>query len=87
VAELIVWAPNARRVEVEVELELLVAGPPATGQLPRERRLLQRGDRGYFSLASPGLPAGARYLLRLDAGAGLPDPRSSYQPDGIHGPS
>ena len=70
----VVWAPRARSVELELE------GSGA-------RRALERGERGYFHLPGPQLPAGARYRLSIDGGPGLPDPRSEYQPLGVHGPS
>ncbi len=67
-----VWAPRASRVEVE-------AGA--------ERRVLQRGARGYFNLQGPPLAPGRSYRLRLDGGEPRPDPRSAFQPQGVHGPS
>ena len=70
--ELWVWAPRATRVEVE---------------LPGERRPLEPRPRGYWVLAEPQLAEGTRYRLRLDGGLPLPDPRSAFQPEGIHGPS
>jgi maltooligosyltrehalose trehalohydrolase len=73
----VVWAPRARSVELELEG---VTGSAA-------RRPLERGDRGYFHLPCPQLPVGARYRLSIDGGPGLPDPRSEYQPLGVHGPS
>jgi maltooligosyltrehalose trehalohydrolase len=71
-SELCVWAPRATRVEVE---------------LPSGRRPLEPRARGYWVLPAPDLPAGTRYQLRLDGGLPLPDPRSSFQPEGVHGPS
>src|SRR6187551_172546 len=71
-SELIVWAPRATKVEVE---------------LPSGRRLLEARPRGYWALPNPQLPAGTRYRLRLDGGLPLPDPRSAFQPEGVHGPS
>ena len=70
--ELRVWAPRATRVEVEL----------ASGKRPLEPR-----PRGYWVLPGPELDAGALYRLRLDGGLPLPDPRSGYQPQGVHGPS
>jgi maltooligosyltrehalose trehalohydrolase len=71
-SELLVWAPRATRVEVE---------------LPSGRRALEPRPRGYWALPEPALPAGTRYRLRLDGGLSLPDPRSGFQPEGVHGPS
>ena len=74
---LVVWAPRAGTVELELQA--------STGAA--ETRALERGDRGYFHLPGPPLPAEARYRLRINGGPGLPDPRSEYQPLGVHGPS
>lgn len=48
-----------------------------------ERHELSRS--GEYWLAE--IPAGAQYLLSLDGGPGYPDPRSRFQPEGVHGPS
>jgi maltooligosyltrehalose trehalohydrolase len=71
-SELRVWAPRATRVEVE---------------LPGRRRPLEPRPRGYWVLPEPHLSPGVRYRLRLDSGLPLPDPRSGFQPEGVHGPS
>lgn len=65
------WAPRARRVEV-------VAGGA--------RRRLSRLDGGWWTLGE-ALPPGCDYAFVLDGGAPLPDPRSPWQPAGVHGPS
>jgi maltooligosyltrehalose trehalohydrolase len=72
-AELRIWAPGARKVEIDV--------------IGEGRRALEAAARGHFELAGPGLSAGTRFLVRLDGGPGVPDPRSQRQPDGVHGPS
>ncbi len=69
---LVVWAPRATSVGVE---------------LAEEQRPLSKGARGYWSLPEPSLSEGTRYRLRLDGGSAIPDPRSAYQPEGVHGPS
>ncbi|MBI5440985.1 MAG: malto-oligosyltrehalose trehalohydrolase, partial [Deltaproteobacteria bacterium] len=73
--EFLVWAPLAGRAELELE-------DPGGRVLPLVRR-----ERGYWEATVAGLEAGARYRYRLDGGEGLPDPASSFQPLGIHGPS
>jgi maltooligosyltrehalose trehalohydrolase len=73
-----VWAPRARRVELEL------SGETAEQSLLRP---LEPEPGGYHRLAEPPLAAGTRYRLRLDGGPSLPDPRSEYQPLGVHGPS
>jgi len=68
---LTVWAPAAERVEIS---------------LPTERvHLLPRGE-GWWATPGPLAP-GTDYLLHVDGGPGLPDPRSAWQPEGVHGPS
>jgi maltooligosyltrehalose trehalohydrolase len=68
-----VWAPLARRVEVEL--------------CDTEQRIsLEAGHDGRFSGVAPCGP-GARYRYVLDDGTVRPDPASRLQPDGVHGPS
>ncbi|HLS73645.1 MAG TPA: malto-oligosyltrehalose trehalohydrolase [Actinomycetaceae bacterium] len=68
---LTVWAPAAERVEVS---------------LPGGRHPLQARDGGWWATTEPLAP-GTDYLLHVDGGPGLPDPRSPWQPEGVHGPS
>ncbi len=67
-----VWAPVARRVEVEVG-----------GQ----RRPMAAGPDGWWAAEVAGADEGADYAFRLDGGDRMPDPRSPRQPFGIHGVS
>lgn len=55
--------------------DVLVAGA-ATPMVP--------AGEGWFSAS---LAAGTDYLVRLDGAQGRPDPRSRWQPFGVHGPS
>ena len=48
-----------------------------------QRIPLEREDRGWFS----GDHDLADYMLSLDGGEPRPDPRSGWQPHGVHGPS
>ena len=48
---------------------------------------LTRDADGVHSGFAPGIGAGARYKFRIDGGDAFPDPRSRFQPDGVHGPS
>ena len=59
-----VWAPHAHRVEIS---------------LPAGRVPMVAGDEGWWSTPEPLAP-GTDYLLHLDGGQGLPDPRSPWQP-------
>jgi maltooligosyltrehalose trehalohydrolase len=71
-----VWAPASRAVDV------VVYGPDAERVAP-----LAAEGGGWFAAVAPGIGAGARYRLRLDGTAVVPDPASRSQPDGVHGPS
>jgi maltooligosyltrehalose trehalohydrolase len=67
-----VWAPEAKQVRVEVEGR----GHPMT----------RRAD-GWW-IAQPGdIRAGVDYTFRIDEDSPLPDPRSAWQPHGVHGAS
>jgi maltooligosyltrehalose trehalohydrolase len=73
---LLVWAPRRRSVELHV-------------LTPAERLVPLDGpdDAGYFHAVVDDVPAGSRYLLRLDGDVERPDPASRLQPETVHGPS
>ncbi len=48
---------------------------------------MERRSDGYHETTIPNLPAGVRYFYRIDGGKDLPDPVSTFQPEGVHGPS
>ncbi|HYP23779.1 MAG TPA: malto-oligosyltrehalose trehalohydrolase [Actinomycetota bacterium] len=64
-----VWAPAPERVE------LVLRG---------ERHGMSRDDRGWWS-ADADASHGDGYGFSLDGGDPLPDPRSPWQPGGVHG--
>jgi maltooligosyltrehalose trehalohydrolase len=66
-----VWAPLAQNVQLE------------SGG---ERHALQQGPAGWWHTSS-SLSPGTDYAFVLDHGDPLPDPRSAWQPTGVHGPS
>src|SRR4029450_8203936 len=66
------WAPNASQVEIRVGTDLF-------GMTPRES--------GWWYTEIPIAKAGVDYAFVLDGGEPVPDPRSPWQPDGIHGRS
>ena len=70
--EVAVWAPAARRVELVLE---------------GERREMSRSSSGWWRWEGAPLPAGTDYAFSLDGGPPRPDPRSPWQPYGVHGPS
>jgi maltooligosyltrehalose trehalohydrolase len=68
-----VWAPSADTVDVEVL---------------GERLAMERAGRaGWWQLVVPDAGHGSDYSFRIDAGDPRPDPRSVWQPDGVHGAS
>ena len=67
-----VWAPDAARVDV------VVAG---------EHRALTREDGGWWGREDEDLTEGTDYAFSVDGGEPRPDPRSAWQPEGVHGPS
>jgi maltooligosyltrehalose trehalohydrolase len=70
-----VWAPRARRVEVEIQdLE--------THFLPMEL-----DTDGTWTTVLRGHGAGLHYKYRLNGAASFPDPYARSQPLGVHGPS
>ena len=64
-----VWAPSATRVDVVVD-------GAHVG--------LERDDRGWWSTDDVAPEIGARYGFAIDGSDPLPDPRSPFQPDGVH---
>jgi malto-oligosyltrehalose trehalohydrolase len=70
-----VWAPAARRVDVQVD------GRPYAMSADQ----LSGSASGWWSATVPGTAPGARYGFRLNGGDILADPRSARQPDGPAG--
>ncbi len=67
-----VWAPIARTVDVLID---------------DARHPLRSSDGGWWKAEVDHAGPGSRYWYEIDGGDPVPDPRSPYQPDGIHGPS
>jgi maltooligosyltrehalose trehalohydrolase len=97
-----VWAPHAERVEVEVaapggppstEPMESAGGGWWTwrGRAPHAAGKGRRNGRG--TPGTTGTPAGRGgaevldYAFRVDGGDPRPDPRTAWQPQGVHGPS
>ncbi|MCL5022031.1 MAG: malto-oligosyltrehalose trehalohydrolase [Nitrospirae bacterium] len=73
--EFTVWAPRAEQVALRL-------------RAPAERTVaMKRDSRGYWKAAAADVPPGTRYAYRLDDLRERPDPASSFQPEGVHGPS
>jgi maltooligosyltrehalose trehalohydrolase len=65
-----VWAPTARLVEL----------------VTRNRRVAMKAvDGGWWEIELGRDVALEDYAFSLDGGAPLPDPRSPWQPEGVHG--
>ncbi|WP_426566758.1 malto-oligosyltrehalose trehalohydrolase [Angustibacter sp. McL0619] len=71
-----VWAPHAGRVD-------LVTDPKGT----RDSQPLVRSEGGWWRHDGPWAEHGTDYGFEVDGGPLTPDPRSAWQPDGVHGPS
>jgi maltooligosyltrehalose trehalohydrolase len=67
-----VWAPRAGAVDV------VLGG----GRVP-----MRAVGRGYWEGEVPSATAGTDYAFSLDGGPPRPDPRSAWQPSGVHRPS
>ncbi len=68
-------------------MELTVWAPTATGVellIGEERRALTRSADGHWH---GDVWPGVDYMLSVDGGPARPDPRSMWQPHGVHGPS
>ena len=67
-----IWAPNANQVQIKIDRDLF-------GMTPSES--------GWWFTETPLAKAGIDYAFVLDGGVPVPDPRSPWQPNGIHGPT
>ena len=72
-----VWAPHATRVICHVRAPGLAADD-ASVLIP-----LARTEGGWWE--GPALPPGTEYAFDVDGSGPLPDPRSAWQPHGVHG--
>jgi len=66
------WAPHARLVELESEGRLVG---------------MTRNEKDWWSADAPFIQHGTDYAFRVDGQGPFPDPRSPWQPEGVHGPS
>src|SRR5688572_4941360 len=65
-----VWAPAAGDVQLA---------------LGTDCQQMTRGDDGWWSIDLPSVGAGIDYGFVVDGGGPFPDPRSPWQPHGVHG--
>lgn len=82
-----VWAPNRRRVD----LVLLDSPPGSVRELGYDQafsgeshRIPMETEPGGWWVCPVELAAGERYGFSLDGADPRPDPRSRYQPEGVH---
>ncbi len=73
--DLKVWAPGAQRVSCHVQ--------PADGSLSPTVTPMAKGAGGWWT--GPHVPPGADYAFEIDGEGPFPDPRSAWQPHGVHG--
>jgi maltooligosyltrehalose trehalohydrolase len=67
-----VWAPHPKRVEVV---------------LGEHRTRMVSTEGGWWTCRADQAGPGSDYAFVLDGGTPRPDPRSAFQPQGVHGPS
>ncbi len=71
-----VWASRVGRVDL-----VLLDGAQ------RRTYPMQAEEHGFFHCSLPDVREGQRYAYRLNNGPERPDPRSLWQPEGVHNPS
>ena len=76
-----VWAPAATRMDLQL-YEETECGFEAGRRVP-----MTREARGWWSVDVDEAGHGTDYAFCPDGGEPLPDPRSPWQPYGVHGPS
>ena len=70
-AEIVVWSPLAKSVEV-------IAG---------EKKIVLEDESGYWKKVTRDITPGKTYRISIDGKEPFPDPASLSQPDDVHGPS
>jgi maltooligosyltrehalose trehalohydrolase len=71
-ADMRVWAPNAHEVTLHSNNQELA---------------MTKDAGGWWHVDAPFVQHGVDYAFAVDGNGPFPDPRSFWQPDGIHGPS
>jgi len=79
-----VWAPNAQQLAVELVKR---SETPKAQETVLSSHPLQRDSEGLFTGQIADCPAGSLYRFKIDDRPSRPDPRSRFQPFGVHGPS
>ena len=80
-----VWAPLAKEVNLEI------VSPTSSDSTNQATSIathpMQLANDGTFYTEVAGAGAGTLYQFSVDRNPGRPDPRSLFQPHGVHGPS
>ncbi|MFC7549916.1 malto-oligosyltrehalose trehalohydrolase [Plantactinospora sp. GCM10030261] len=83
-----VWAPSTDRVRLRVPADAGGAEVGGAGVAAGRDRPMSRADGDWWTLDVPEAGPGTDYAFLLaDDDRPLPDPRSAWQPHGVHGPS
>jgi maltooligosyltrehalose trehalohydrolase len=83
-----VWAPRAETVAVRVSgRDISMNRCDRVGSDQHEASSKACGGRGWWQTEVADAGPGTDYGFILDGGEPLPDPRSLWQPQGVHGPS
>src|SRR3954468_2691463 len=82
-SEFRVWAPHAH----SVDLVLHPRPDLRTNDPAAPRSALRPCGRGWWELEVTRVPPGTDYAFSINSGSLAPDPRSPWQPYGVHGPS
>ncbi len=77
-----VWAPKCKRMEIVVFSE-----QGCESKIVSMQREVSVGKTGIFTAIIDDISAGFLYQYRLNGEHKRPDPRSSWQPEGVDGPS
>ena len=76
-----VWAPKAKKLQVELLRKW------GNAERTIGSHFLDRNADGIFAGVVDECPPGTLYRFKLDNNDGRPDPRSRFQPHGVHEPS
>ncbi len=82
-----IWAPKAKTIELLVGERRLPACPPELPAREPHAGKTPTPHPGWFETEIPDATHPIRYAYSLDGGPAFPDPRSPWQPDGVHAAS
>jgi maltooligosyltrehalose trehalohydrolase len=85
-----VWAPKAKNVQLIIRdrtanqnflSEKILDEQP----LSEQKLFMDQGENGWWKINTPLAQHGVDYAFIIDGSKPLPDPRSPWQPEGVHG--